>query len=119
MECDKPLLLKLTVNLTPYGTMIVVPSYWSFDAKRDLKWKAINALHRARGVGRQGPKLDAIKQARREDSKRVKMLWHKSKTLGLKGDDRMGWVIKQCGWHPGSDGSKVKRLLRLGECGQL
>lgn len=113
MECDKPLLLKLTVNLTPYGTMIVVPSYWSFDAKRDLKWKAIKALHRARCVSRQGPKLDAIKQARREDSKRVKSLWQKSKTLGLKGDARMRWVLEQHGWHPGSDESKVKRLLRL------
>ena len=113
MESDKPLLLKLTVNLTPYGTMIVVPSYWSFDAKRDLKWKAIKALHRARCVSRQGPKLDAIKQARREDSKRVKSLWQKSKTLGLKGDARMRWVLEQRGWHPGSDESKVKRLLRL------
>lgn len=113
MEGDKPLLLKLTVNLTPYGTMIVVPSYWSFDAKRDLNWKAINALHRARGVGRQGPKLDAIRRARREDSKRVKSLWQKAKTLGMKGDARMKWVIEQVGWHPNTDASKVKRLLRL------
>jgi hypothetical protein len=113
MESDKPLLLKLTVNLTPYGTMIVVPSYWSFDAKRDLKWKAINALHRARGVGRQGPKLDAIKQGRREDSKRVKMLWQQARCLGMKGNARMAWVINQLGWHPATDESKVKRLIRL------
>ena len=58
MERDKPLLLKLTSQPDPYGTMIVVPSYWSFDAKRDLKWNAIKALHRARCVSRQGPKLD-------------------------------------------------------------
>lgn len=113
MEGDKPLLLKLTVNLTPYGTMIVVPSYWSFDAKRDLKWNAIKALHRARCVSRQGPKLDAIKQARREDSKRIKMLWQKAKSLGLRGDARMQWVLQQRGWALGSDESKVKRLLRL------
>ncbi|MCL4854523.1 MAG: hypothetical protein KJZ78_24450, partial [Bryobacteraceae bacterium] len=57
MEGDRPLLLKLTVNLTPFGTMILIPAYWSFDPKRDLNWKAITALHRARGVHRQGPKL--------------------------------------------------------------
>ena len=113
MENDKPLLLKLTVNLTPYGTMIVVPSYWSFDAKRDLKWKAIKALHRARCVSRQGPKLDAIKQARRKDSQRVKSLWLQARTLGLKGEARIRWVLEQCGWHPGTDESKVKRLLKL------
>ena len=113
MESDKPLLLKLTVNLTPYGTMIVVPSYWSFDAKRDLKWKAIKALHRARCVSRQGPKLDAIKQARREDSKHIKLLWQKAKALGFRGDARMQWVLQQRGWALGSDESKVKRLLRF------
>jgi hypothetical protein len=118
MERDKPLLLKLTVNLTPYGTMIVVPSYWSFDAKRDLKWNAIKALHRARCVSRQGPKLDAIKQARREDSKRVKSLWQKAKMLGMKGNVRMTWVINRLGWHPATDESKVKRLIRLNEHGQ-
>jgi hypothetical protein len=113
MEGDKPLLLKLTVNLTPYGTMIVVPSYWSFDAKRDLKWKSIKALHRTRCVSRQGMKLEAIKQARREDSKRVKQLWQKAKSCGLKGDARIRWVMKEMGWAMASDESKVKRLLRL------
>jgi hypothetical protein len=113
MERDKPLLLKLTVNLTPYGTMIVIPSYWSFDAKRDLKWKAIIALHRARCTSRQGLKLEAIKQARREDSKKIKSLWQKAKAFGLKGDARMNWVLEQRGWNPANDESKVKRLLRL------
>ena len=100
-------------NLTPYGTMIVVPSYWSFDAKRDLKWKSIKALHRTRCVSRQGMKLEAIKQARREDSKRVKQLWQKAKSCGLKGDARIRWVMKEMGWAMASDESKVKRLLRL------
>src|SRR6185436_14730473 len=54
---DRPLLLKLTVNVTPYGTIIVVPKYWSFDPKRDLKWGAVTSLHKMREVKRQGPKL--------------------------------------------------------------
>jgi len=54
---DRPLLLKLSVNLTPFSTMIEVPKYWSFDPKRDLKWGAVTKLHRMREVPRQGPKL--------------------------------------------------------------
>jgi hypothetical protein len=33
---DRPLLLKLSVNLTAFSTMIEVPKYWSFDPKRNL-----------------------------------------------------------------------------------
>lgn len=113
MEGEKPLLLKLTVNLTPYGTMIVVPSYWSLDAKRDLNWKAINDLHRARGVERQGPKLTAIRQARLEDAKRVRRLWQQAGSEGLRGQARMRWLIERLGWHSATDESKIKRLLRL------
>ena len=36
MQNDDPLPLKLAVNLTPYGTLIHIPAYWSFDPKRDM-----------------------------------------------------------------------------------
>jgi hypothetical protein len=52
MQHNEPLLLKLAVNLTPYGTMIHIPAYWSFDPKRDIRWDAIASLHRARVPGR-------------------------------------------------------------------
>ena len=39
MQHDEPLPLKLAVNLTPYGTMIHIPAYWSFDPKRDIRWE--------------------------------------------------------------------------------
>ena len=48
MRHDEPLPLKLTVDLTPYGTMIHIPAYWSFDPKRDIRWDAIAKLHRTR-----------------------------------------------------------------------
>ncbi len=57
MQNDEPLLLKLAVNITPYGTMIHIPAYWSFDPKRDIRWDAIARLHRARVPGRQGSAL--------------------------------------------------------------
>src|SRR5208337_2957842 len=57
VQNDEPLLLKLSVNLTPYGTMIHIPAYWSFDPKRDIRWDAIAKLHRTRVHGRQGSVL--------------------------------------------------------------
>lgn len=112
MVHDNPMLLKLSVNLTPFGTMIVVPNYWSFDAKRDLNWKAINALHRIRGIRRQGAKLSEIKQANRVEAKRAKAFWVEAESIGLRGGKRVEWVMSKLGWHPGTDESRLKRLLR-------
>jgi hypothetical protein len=48
MEGELPLLQKLSVNMTPFGTMIFIPRYWSFDRLRDMKWAAVIKLHRSR-----------------------------------------------------------------------
>jgi hypothetical protein len=53
MDGDRPLLMKPSVNVTPYGTQIFVPGYMSLDLKRDLDLSAISRLHKARGVQRQ------------------------------------------------------------------
>jgi len=113
MEGDRPLLLKLTVNLTPFGTMILIPAYWSFDPKRDLNWKAITGLHRARGVQRQGPKLSKNRMAMRDDSIAAKRLWREAKTQGLRGRTRVEWVLAKLRLDCGNDESKLKRLLRM------
>jgi hypothetical protein len=113
MRGDEPLLMKLTVNLTPYGTIILIPAYWSFDPKRDLKWRAITALHKARGVRKQGPKLSLSQIALREDAERAWSLWQKAAADGLKGKQRILTVTQQMGWHPKTDESKLRRLLKL------
>jgi hypothetical protein len=110
---DKPLLLKLSVNLTPHGTLIMVPSYWSFDARRDLKWKAISKLHRARGIQRQGPKMSSNRRDRRKQAAKAKTLWGEVCALGFRGTKRNHWVMDRMGWHPATDESKLKRLLKL------
>jgi len=79
-----PLLLKLSVNVTPFGTMILIPRYWSFDHKRDLKWKAVARLHRSRDVHRQGVKLSASQLARYEDGMRALRLWRQARAAGLR-----------------------------------
>lgn len=68
MEGERPLLLKLSVNVTALGTMVLIPRYWSFDHKRDLEWRAITKLHRSRDVHRQGAKLTRNQIERHRES---------------------------------------------------
>jgi hypothetical protein len=113
MEADRPLLLKLSVNLTPFSTMIEVPRYWSFDPKRDLKWGAVTKLHRMREVRRQGPKLSPSRAARQEEAAAARRLWREATRAGLKGDGRKAWVMERLGWDVRTDESRLRRLLGI------
>jgi hypothetical protein len=117
MEGERPLLLKLSVNLTPFSTMIEVPRYWSFDPKRDLKWGAVTKLHRMTEVKRQGPKLSPAMLSRRGEAARAKQLWQQARREGLKGEKRNQWVMKRLGWDPRTDDSRLRRLMR-GDAGK-
>jgi hypothetical protein len=111
MRRDRPLLLKLTANLTPFGTMIFVPAYWSFDPKRDLNWRAITALHKARGVQKQGPKLGANQLAARQEATRTRHLWKKAGELRLKGEARISWVLQKLNKDLRTDERQLRRIL--------
>ncbi len=112
MEHDKPLLQKLSVNITPYGTMIVIPRYWSFDYNRDLKWRSVTKLHHSRDVQRQGTKLDANESARRSLAAKARRFMAEAKRLELKGDERDYWVLDKIGM-PDSDPRQLRRLLKV------
>ena len=112
MKSEVPLLLEMTVNLTPFGTMIFIPSYWSFDPKRDFKWRTITELHRARGVPKQGIKLGMNRLSREEDGRRSQNLWQQATQAGLKGDRRIHWVMGKLGWDPRTDESRLRRLIK-------
>jgi len=58
MEKDRPLLLKVSVNPTPHGTMIVIPRYLSLDPHRDLDWKLIGRLQSVPGSGEAGAEIE-------------------------------------------------------------
>src|SRR6266498_1681864 len=103
MRGDRPLLLKLTVNLTPFGTMIFIPAYWSFDSKRDLKWRAITALHKARGVRKQGQKLSANQLAARLEAIHASKLSKEADARKLKGEARIWWILKKLQRDPRTD----------------
>jgi len=111
MRGDHPLLLKLTANLTPFGTMVFIPAYWSFDPKRDLNWRAITALHKARGVPKQGPKLGANRAAARRQRARAIKLAKEADQLKLKGERRRVWMLKQLNWDARTDERQLRRIL--------
>ena len=110
MQNDDPLLLKLTVNLTPYGTMIHIPAYWSFDPKRDIRWDAIANLHRARVHGRQGCALAEGLAERMKAAGKLRHLDQEALRLGLKGEKKHEFLCAGLGWVPGTSAKRLSRL---------
>lgn len=112
MRGNRPLLLKITVNPTPHGTMIFIPRYWSLDPSRDLNWKEVGRLHHAHGAIRQGPKLSISRMERHDEAIDALKIWQKAGRRGLRGDKRMEYVLVAMGKPREADFSAIKRLLR-------
>lgn len=110
MQNDEPLLLKLAVNLTPYGTMIHIPAYWSFDPKRDIRWEAIAKLHRARVPGRQGLALAEGVAQRMQDAAKLRHLDQEARSRLLKGEKRHEFLCTGLGWDPRTSPKRFSRL---------
>ena len=110
MQNDEPLLLKLAVNLTPHGTMIHIPAYWSFDPKRDIRWDAIASLHRTRVHGRQGSALAENLADRMRDAEKLRHLDKEVLRLGLKGEKKHEFLCAGLGWVPGTSPKRIRNL---------
>ncbi len=110
MQNDDPLLLKLAVNITPYGTMILIPSYWSFDPKRDIRWDAIAALHRTRVPHRQGPALAEGQAQRQKLAKKLHRLDEEAHRLSLKGEKKHTFLCNGLSWVPETSPKRISRL---------
>ena len=98
MQGDKPLTMKLSVNLTPHGTMIFIPAYWSFDAKRDVSWAAVKKLHGARALKKQGEALTEGLEERRANAAKLRNLDVEVKRLGLRGEKKHAFLCNGLGW---------------------
>lgn len=111
MEGDRPLLLKVSVNLTAHGTMIVIPAYWSFDRRRDLKWEAIMELHKLRNESRQGPKLSSNRMEKSALAKVAKTVASAARKRGLRGEAVFEAIRKGVGQLADKDSREIRRLL--------
>jgi hypothetical protein len=91
--------------------MIFIPAYWSFDPKRDLNWRAITALHKARGVPKQGAKLGANQLAARQEASHASKVAKQANMLKLKGAARISWMLKQLNKDLRTDERQIRRIL--------
>jgi hypothetical protein len=112
MKGDEPLVQKLAYSMNPYGTMIFIPGYWSFDPKRDLSWDKILRLHRARGIERQGPKLGAGRQQKSAQLKKLLAADATATSTKLKGQSRYSFLKEKAGLTQQTDDAQVRRMLR-------
>ena len=112
MEYDKPLVMKFSVNLTAFGTMIFIPAYWSFDAKRDVKWDAVKKLHRERALKKQGESLAESHEDRRLLAAKLRKLDAEAKRLNIKGEALHLRICKLTGWDERTDTAKRAARLR-------
>ena len=110
MRGDDPLPLKLAVNVTPFGTLVFLPAYWSFDPKRDLRWAAIARLHRLRVGARQGAALAAGKAERRWLARRLHALDSQVHRRGLRGAARHRFLCAGLGWVEATSPRRITRL---------
>ncbi len=110
MQGDEPLLLKLAVNITPYGTMIHIPAYWSFDPKRDIRWDVIAKLHRMRVFGRQGATLAEGQTERRKLAHKLLQLDRHARRLRLTGEKKHAFLCSGLGWVAGTSPRRIQRL---------
>lgn len=113
MMHDDPLLLKLAVNVTPHGTMILIPSFWSFDSKRDMRWDAINQLHRLRVKGRQGAALAERLAERMAQAAKLRLLDAEAKAKKLRGAARHRFLCQGLGWVEDTDAKRLQRLRKM------
>lgn len=114
MENDTPLLLKLTVNPTAHGLMIVIPTFWSFDLKRDLDAKAISKLHKSRGALRQGPKMSENRLQHRQQARQAHKANQEAKANGLRGVARIEFIRKKVRLSQMFDERSLRRLIKEG-----
>lgn len=112
MKRDEPLVEQLFYAITPYGTQIFIPGYWSLDAARDIHWDAIKQLHASRGVPRQGKKLDRNRKLHLKQLRQLVRANAEAKRRGIRGANRYALLKKAAGLVPETDDAQVRRLLR-------
>jgi len=76
-----------------------------------LNWRAITALHKARGVAKQGPKLSANQLAARLESIYAAELSKEANARKLKGEARTTWMLQQLGRDLRTDERELRRIL--------
>jgi len=108
----QPIVEEPRLKLTPLGTEIYIPGYWSLDAHRDVLWKQVLKLHRARGVPRQGAKLARNRMGRDAQLRKILQAERDAREKGLKGGELLDLLKQAAGFSSNTDDAQMYRLLR-------
>ncbi len=114
MRGDEPMAQKLAVTLTPFGTQIFIPGFWSLDPVRDINWAKVTRLHRARGISRQGEKLIENRKAHGELVKKIHAGDKVARRQGLRGEARYAFIKRTAGLSANTDDAEIRHYLRQG-----
>ena len=113
MDGDEPIVTNLSFDVTPFGTTIFIPGYWSFDPKRDIKWKELMKFHQSRGVVKRQGKVFEPKRRQREEKERNALDAEEvSWALRERGTPRVERIIRLAKLRVDSDPGYVNRLAR-------
>lgn len=112
IEGDEPIVTKLSFDVTPFGTSLFIPGYWSFDPSRDIKWEQIKEVHESRGVvKRQGSAFEPNRRDLQIKEKRVLEAVEESRALGERGDRMVQRCIRMLNLPPNTDPAYIYRLI--------
>jgi len=114
MEDGKPLPLKPSVNITPHGTMIFIPSQISLDRGRDVHWKEIKKLHKIWNPRRQGKVFSLAPLERKNKAIKAFELWTSLKGKIMTGDERCEAMKRALGYVSSTDDSTIRKLVSQG-----
>ena len=109
----KPLLLKVTVNVTAFGLLIGVPSYLLPDFKRDFNWNNMAKLLEALGAESIGEKRASTEQEKIDIAVRTLRAAERADALGLVGAERIQFIVKEGSHPPSTDARKIRKLVAL------
>jgi hypothetical protein len=114
IQAGKPLVLKPSVTVTPWGTQIFIPAWQSLDAKRDFDFRYIARLHRARGISRQGEKLSAGRSELQFMAALASATDRAARKQCLRGQNRLNHVRSVLRLPAGMDDREIRRLISRG-----
>jgi hypothetical protein len=113
VEGDEPMVTKLSFDITPFGTSVFVPGYWSFDPSRDIKWKQLKAFHESRGaVKRQGKAFEPNRRNRQTKERLILEAAEESRARGERGNTMIQSIIDKVGLVPNTPSAYIYRLIR-------
>ncbi|MDB6027458.1 MAG: hypothetical protein JWM68_3681 [Verrucomicrobiales bacterium] len=115
MEFDRPLLARLTVIRTIFGTQLTVPRHMSFNAFDDMNWGEFQEVHADEDLGWHGPKASEGNVSKKAMLRIFYEAHEYAESQGWTGDKRWSYVENKCGLRPNTDRGTLRRLRRQSE----